>query len=144
MKKKFYEVSTPALLAIGGSLWLIAGFNVAKLGIEAYRGLDTKQWYLVGASVVIFILFGTMFYKISGKHKERIETYKEDHKPFWYFFDVKSYLIMAFMMSGGIYLRSSGVVSDCFIAYFYSGLGLGLAVAGIMFWKNYFLLRKKK
>ncbi|MGN0677710.1 MAG: hypothetical protein ACI4K5_08180, partial [Ruminococcus sp.] len=42
--------------------------------------------------------------------------------------------IMAFMMGGGIWLRSSGLVPDVFIAVFYTGLGLALALAGVIFW----------
>lgn len=42
--------------------------------------------------------------------------------------------IMVFMMSGGIWLRSSGLAPDVFIAVFYTGLGCALALAGILFW----------
>ena len=41
---------------------------------------------------------------------------------------------MAFMMGGGIWLRSSGLVPDVFIAFFYTGLGCALALAGVLFW----------
>ena len=61
------------------------------------------------------------------KQYEEIKGYKEEFRPVWHFFDLKSYLIMAFMMGGGIWLRSSGIVSDVFIAVFYTGLGLALA-----------------
>ena len=50
------------------------------------------------------------------------------------FFDLKAYLIMAFMMGGGIWLRASGLLPNAFIAVFYTGLGYALAVAGIVFW----------
>ena len=36
-------------------------------------------------------------------------------------------------MGGGIWLRSSGIVPDVFIAVFYTGLGLALALAGVLF-----------
>ena len=41
---------------------------------------------------------------------------------------------MAFMMGGGIWLRSSGLVPDVFIAVFYTGLGCAPALAGVLFW----------
>ena len=41
---------------------------------------------------------------------------------------------MAFMMGGGIRLRCSELFPDVFIAVFYTGLGLALALAGIVFW----------
>lgn len=44
---------------------------------------------------------------------------------------------MAFMMGGGIWLRYSGLVPDTFIAFFYTGLGLALALAGVVFWAMY-------
>ena len=47
--------------------------------------------------------------------------------------DVKSFIIMAVMMSGGIWLRSSGIAPDRFIAVFYTGLGASLLTAGIRF-----------
>lgn len=44
---------------------------------------------------------------------------------------------MAFMMTGGILLRYSGVVPTLFIAVFYTGLGAALTMAGIMFGVNF-------
>lgn len=41
------------------------------------------------------------------------------------------------MMSSGIGLRAAGVFPDGFIAFFYSGLGCALALAGVLFFKNY-------
>ena len=48
-------------------------------------------------------------------------------------FDVKSFIIMAVMMTAGIWLRSSGVAPDRFIAFFYTGLGASLLLAGLLF-----------
>ena len=44
---------------------------------------------------------------------------------------------MAVMMSGGIWLRVSGMAPDRFIAVFYSGLGISLLLAGILFGMNF-------
>ena len=44
---------------------------------------------------------------------------------------------MTCMMSGGIGFRAAGIFPDIFIAFFYSGLGLALALAGVIFTKNY-------
>lgn len=61
----------------------------------------------------------------------------EDYRPFWHFFDWKAYLIMACMMSGGIGFRAAGIFPEIFIAFFYSGLGLALVSAGVIFTRNY-------
>lgn len=99
MKKRFH-VKKRTLLLIAGIVWLIAGFNVARLGILSYRVIDRK-WYLYLFSVVVLFMFGMMFYKMSKKHTKRILGY-ESHRPFWHFFDLKAYLIMTCMMSGGM------------------------------------------
>lgn len=69
------------------------------------------------------------------KHYQRIKSYSCEYQPIYKFFDLKSYLIMIFMMSLGIGLRASAVVPKNFIAFFYSGLGLGLLLAGLLFIK---------
>ncbi len=45
---------------------------------------------------------------------------------------------MAIMMTGGIYLRVSGVAPERFIAVFYTGLGASLLLAGMLFGRNYY------
>lgn len=47
----------------------------------------------------------------------RISAYEEEPHLFLKFFDVKSFIIMAVMMTGGIWLQSSGVAPDRFIAF---------------------------
>ena len=73
---------------------------------------------------------------MSRKHTKRIIGY-EAYRPFWNFFDLKAYLIMAFMMGGGIGFRAAGIFPDIFIAFFYTGLGCALALAGVLFGINY-------
>ena len=138
MKEKvsnMFKVKKRTLLIIAGIVWLIAGFNVARLGVLSYLIID-RRWYLYVLSVVVFILFGMMFYKMSNKHTKRILGY-EEYRPFWNFFDLKAYIIMAFMMGGGIGLRAAGIFPDVFVAFFYSGLGCALALAGVLFLKNF-------
>lgn len=54
---------------------------------------------------------------MSKKHTKRILGYEGD-RPFWHFFDLKAYLMMACMMGGGIGLRAAGIFPDTFIASF--------------------------
>lgn len=130
-----FSVKKRTLLLIAGIVWLIAGFNVARLGVLSYKLID-RTWYLYLLSMIILLLFGTMFFKMSQKHTRRILGY-EDYRPFWHFFDIKAYLIMACMMGGGIGFRAAGIFPDIFVAFFYSGLGCALALAGVLFVRNY-------
>ena len=134
MKDKFC-VKKKTLLLIAGIVWIIAGFNVARMGVLSYLNIDRK-WYMYIMSIVVFLLFGIMFFKMSRKHTKRILEY-EDYRPFWHFFDWKAYLIMTCMMSGGIGFRAAGILPEIFIAFFYSGLGLALVSAGVIFTRNY-------
>lgn len=134
---KFY-VKKRTLLAIAGTVWFLAGINVARLGLIAYSQHGEYSQLNLFLSLLVFMAFGTMFYKMSIKHSKRIDDYEEEIHPPWSFFDLKDYMIMITMMSFGIWLRSSGLVSIVFIAFFYTGLGLALASVGIYFWYMYF------
>ena len=140
-KRPLFHVKKRTLLAVAGSVWLIAGFNVARLGVLSYGKIPQILAVHILLSVVVFGLFGLMFYKMSMKHTRRIKGYAEKLRPVWHFFDLKSYCIMAVMMGGGIWLRLSGLVPDVFIAVFYTGLGCALALAGVLFWIMFVLYR---
>lgn len=137
MKRPFYHVKRRTLLAVAGCVWLAAGVNVARLGIIAYSHIELF-WVQFLLSMVVFAAFGFMFYKMSMKHTRRIIGYAEETKPIWNFFDLKAYLIMTFIMGGGIWLRNSGLAPEVFIAVFYTGLGCALALAGVLFWVMFF------
>ena len=77
------------------------------------------------------------------REMKRIKGYEEEFRPVWHFFDLKSYIIMAVMICGGIWLRASGLAPDVFIAVFYTGLGCALALAGVLFWIMFLLFREK-
>lgn len=134
MKSKLC-VRKRTLLLIAGIVWMIARFNVARLGVMSYLNIE-RRWYLYLLSGLVFLLFGSMFFRMSQKHTKRILGY-EDYRPFWHFFDWKAYLIMICMMSVGIGFRAAGIFPEIFVAFFYSGLGLALALAGVVFSRNY-------
>ena len=133
-KRPFLHVKKRKLLAVAGCVWLIAGINVARLGILSYGKLPQIRALYMLLSLAVFCAFGLMFFKMSIKHTKRIKGYGEEFRPVWHFFDLKAYIIMAVMMGGGIWLRASGLVPDVFIAVFYTGLGCALALAGVLFW----------
>ena len=78
---------------------------------------------------------------MSMNHTKRIVSY-EDYRPFWHFFDLKAYIIMTCMMSMGIGFRIMGIFPANFVAYFYTGLGCALMLAGVMFFRNYLCYAK--
>lgn len=129
-------VKKNTLLLLACIIWLIAGYNVLRLGIIAYAAhLGILNFIL---SAVVYFLFHTfVFGKLVKKHCKRINSYGDEKKLFINFFDLKSFMIMAFMMTLGIWLRNGKIVPDRFIAVFYTGLGAALFQAGIEFGINY-------
>ncbi|MCD1146547.1 hypothetical protein LQU94_00260 [Peptoniphilus sp. KCTC 25270] len=141
-RRKIYMVDKKTLITIADIVWCMAGFNVLRLGILAYGKIELRFLYPI-VSVAVFTIFGEMFIFMSKKHIKRIITTEELYSPFWNFFDLKSYLTMLFMMSGGIWLRASDFVPKSFIACFYSGLGFALILAALSFLNFSFVALKK-
>lgn len=131
------KVKKQYLLLIACAVWMIAGFNIFRIGIELYNPyLNTIN---VIISLIVFGIFQSMIFgKLVKKHTKRIYGYENEKQPFYNFFDKPSFIIMISMMTFGIVLRSLEFVSRQFIAVFYSGLGASLLLAGILFGINYF------
>ena len=128
------------LILIAGIVWAIAGFNIVRIGLIAYEGNFT--WWRALLSIAVYAVFQLfIFGKMVQKHTDRILNYEEERQNFFRFFDTRSYLIMAFMMTLGIGLRVSGVVPNTFIAFFYTGLGASLLTAGVLFIIRYIRVR---
>lgn len=65
--KQTFCVKKRSLLLIAGIVWMIAGFNVARLGVISYLRIE-QNWYLYLMSLFVFLLFGFMFFQMSKKH----------------------------------------------------------------------------
>lgn len=81
-ERHLFHVKKRTLLAIAGCVWLLAGINVARLGVLSYQSMETVKWYHILLSAAVFGAFGTMFFKMSFKHKKRIYGYEEPTRPF--------------------------------------------------------------
>ena len=105
-----------------------------------------KEAWKAGKEVAVPKVVGKdmVFYKLTNKHTIRIQGYEEEKQLFYKFFDLKSFLIMAFMISFGIIIRSFHLLPERFIAVFYTGLGAALFMAGVLFGRNYIQAYRKK
>ncbi len=121
------KVNKVYLLLVSSAAWLIAGFNVCRIGLLSY--VNYVSLLNIALSVVVFLVFWFMiFARLVKKHEIRIMGYSEKEN-ILKFFDKKSYIIMFFMMSLGIILRR--FVPVLFVAVFYSGLGWALFLSGV-------------
>ena len=124
------------LLVIAAIVWIAAGVNILRIGVESYADgclsvLNVALSVVVGAVFWFFV-----FSKLTRKHTNRIVGSQERRQYFWKFFDARSFVIMAIMMTGGILIRSLGLAPTVFIAVFYTGLGTALSLAGLLFGRN--------
>ena len=136
------KVKKKTLLLIACAVWSVAGFNILRIGLLSYSP------YISVINILLSLAVFTVFqYFVLGrlvkKHTARIQNYEEERHFFMKFFDIKSFIIMAVMMSGGIYLRASSLAPERFIAVFYTGLGSSLLLAGILFGKNFLQYKTK-
>lgn len=130
------KVKKRTLLLIACLVWSVAGLNIVRIGVLAYP--PYLSFWNTCLSIVVFAVFQIfIFGRLVRKHTARIVAYEQEEQFFLKFFDMKAFLIMAVMMTGGIYLRVSGVAPERFIAVFYTGLGASLSLAGILFGKNW-------
>ena len=94
------KVKRNTLLLIACLVWSAAGFNILRIGVLAYPAYLSLWNFLLSALVfTVFQIF--IFGRLVKKHTTRICGYEEERHFFMKFFDVKSFLIMAVMMSGG-------------------------------------------
>lgn len=128
------------LILLAGALWVFAGTKITAIAISTYSSLSDLSY--VALSVIIFYLFYfKIFASMLNKNIIRIKNLKADETHIWSFFDQKSYTIMAFMMTLGIFLRKIESIPRLFFFTFYLGLGLALFMAGFRYF--YICIKKK-
>ena len=132
-----FKVPAQYLILIAFAVWLLASFNVFRLGLIACLDGAAPWWLLLVGIPAVFVVFHMMFSKLVGKHTVRIRSYGSKRTHVLRFFDLKGYILMTIMMGGGIALRNLNIVPGWFVAFFYTGLGLALSLAGIGFLVHY-------
>ena len=138
-----YGVNRQILLIIAGTVWIIAGGNILRIGIVTWMNNSHDWMFKIGEATIVFLLFFVLIFKrLYYKHTRRIEQKKETRNCAFSFFDVKSWIIMIFMISLGITIRSFHLLPESFISVFYTGLSIALILTGILFIRYWWLKRK--
>lgn len=70
------KIKKQNLLLLASLVWMIAGFNVLRIGIETYAEYQTVINYIV--TIIVFLLFWFMvFYKLTNKHTIKFKDMKK-------------------------------------------------------------------
>lgn len=142
MKKIIPHVSPKYLLLIAGIVWIIAGANILRIGIPDFASnWEHNILYLMSAILIFYLFMHFIFYRLVQKHNKRILAFQEEKIPFYLFFDGKSYLIMIFMITGGLSLRSAHILPELVIGILYCGIGFSLVGAGLLFIQKFILAK---
>ena len=138
-----YGVNRKVLLITAGIVWMAAGANILRIGIVTWL-TDSQYWlFKIGEATVVFLLFFLLvFKKLYYKHTKRIEQKKKEKNCPFSFFDVKGWIVMVFMITFGITIRSFHLLPDAFISVFYTGLSLALMSTGVLFIRYWWVSRK--
>ena len=126
------------LLLISGFMWSAVGVFLNSLTwrwLEMYDTQTAIVAHISGIALGITIsLFG--FSKIAGKNVNRIYALPEKVSVFA-FQEGRSYLLIAFMMSLGIFIRRSGLIPKNLLAPMYIGIGFALFLTSFLYYKHF-------
>jgi len=135
----FLIIPKNKLILIAGIVWCFAGAMVCRIGLPLLWELGFTQLNLYPLAGIVFLIFYFLIFSgLVVKHTKRIRERPEQKLPFWNFFDTSSYIVMAIMMGGGMWLRLAHILPNWMIAFFYSGLGIALFSCGVRFLSIFF------
>ena len=86
-----YGVNKEILLITAGTVWIIAGANILRIGIVTWLNNSEGWMFKIGEATIVFLLFFVLIFKrLYYKHTQRIERKKEQKNCPFSFFDVKN------------------------------------------------------
>jgi hypothetical protein len=133
------SVSKRYLLLVAALVWTFAGGMLLFRGFTINHPL-TEHWKieLLGCTIAGLLFFWLLFNRISANHVLRIKSLPVEHPVIFTFFNLKSYLMMFAMISLGIMLRKTGVISHEYLSILYVTMGIPLLMSSFRFYLNFF------
>jgi hypothetical protein len=123
------------LLLLAALVWTFAGGLLLFKGLLLSGKIDRYLWARVLFSIIGGLLFyWLLFSKISLKHAKRIIKMKNDKPCLFSFFNIKSYILMAIMITSGILIRKSGLLSQGYLLIIYITMGIPLFLSAFRFY----------
>lgn len=128
-------VSKRYLLFVAAIVWSFAGVKLNSIGLVKFEQCESYVILKIVGSVICGLLFYLlMFSKLSKKHIDRIYQLPSE-KPFiFFFFNLRSYILMSVMMTSGILTRKYGWLPDDVISIVYVTMGIPLFLSSLKFY----------
>ncbi len=128
------RVPTRALYFVASLLWGYASWKLLRIGHGTIASQPVRHnLYYIAGFILYFPFYYFIFFKINRKHTTRIMLKKNNLSCVFGFFDFKSYLIMALMISMGISAKKIPGVPQVPVAVLYISLGLSLGSSCLYF-----------
>jgi quinol-cytochrome oxidoreductase complex cytochrome b subunit len=137
------SVNKKSLLLVAGFAWTIAGGILISRALLELWSIHHYLWleFLIGIALgTVFYLF--LFARISKKHVTRITLITIDNPCFFSFFNFRSYVMMAIMITTGVVLRKLDIINHEILYTFYLTMGIPLLVSATRFFTTWFRNRK--
>lgn len=139
LKSLNLTVSKRILLFEAALVWTFAGGMLLFRGSLMLGASSGFSWPKIIACILGGLLFFILiFSKISRKHVNRIKNLIGDHHLFYQFFNSRSYLMMAGMITMGVLLRKSLIIPLSSLSLAYITMGIPLLFSSFRFYHNWF------
>ena len=120
------------LYFVACAAWSVAGIVLCYRGGVALARAEAPVLVLAGLGAgVAFYRF--MFVRIPRRHIRRIDSTPHPSPCAFSFLDWKGYGMMALMISLGVTLRMSHIVSDSVLGVLYTSMGVALLISALEF-----------
>ena len=127
------------LLIIAAFAWIFAAAMLLTRGFLLSGKIKHAHWLSIAMSIMAGGLFYlVLFSKISSGHVKRIIELQNERPSVFSFFSFKSYILMTLMISGGIFLRKSGLLLSGTLSLFYITMGVPLLISSLRFFYTWF------
>ena len=137
------KVSKNILILISGILWTGVGILLMKIASKWFVLFNNNElaMIIIGGIVLGTIISYFGFSNLAQKNIDRINLYT-GKVCIWAFQKWQSYFLIAFMISLGIFMRTTSIVPKFLLTPMYIGIGFALFTASFKYY--IFLLQKKK
>lgn len=132
------RISKHYLFLIAAMVWTFAGCMLLIRGFSNIGFSKNEVIKLIFSILFGFVFYGLLFTRITKKHVLRIQNMKIEKPVIFSFFNFRSYLMMFSMITLGITLRLSGVVSPEYLALMYITMGIPLLMSSFRFYNSFF------
>lgn len=128
-------VSKHLLFFIAALIWTFAGAMLLFKGYLMISSNPENIWIKLTISIICGVLFYVFIFSgISFKHSTRIKLLVSEKPCAFSFFSWKSYLMMSLMITMGIGLRISGIVSAGILSILYITMDIPLLSSALSFY----------